>query len=135
MLINWQERLVLNHAEFDRDHQKIIVWINELHESARAGDDPDRVVERIVDLIKVLEGHFDSEEYCMDKFCPELAGDHRQDHRNMLGELSSWVEAFPEEGMEDCLLFAKYWFVAHMLYFDKLMCETLASRCAMGGHD
>jgi hemerythrin len=121
-LIEWSEDLSVNIAEIDRQHQKLITMINELHDAMKERR-TDEVLGKIIDsLVNYTETHFAFEEGYFEEFNYPATKSHKKEHDNFAEKISKFKDDFDNKKI---LLstaitdFLKDWLVTHIQGTDK----------------
>jgi len=93
-LITWDDSFSVSVIELDRQHQKLVSMINELHEAMGQGKGKDAlgmIIKRLVDYTVV---HFKAEETCFDKFGYPEKDSHKKEHIDFVKKVSDFKEGF-----------------------------------------
>lgn len=121
-LIQWNDSLSVNVAEIDREHQRLVGMINDLHDAMRQGKGKD-VLEKIINgLVAYAATHFRTEERYFDQFGYPEADSHRKAHSAFVKKISEFKDGF-EAGKIGLSLqvmnFLRDWLQKHIKESDK----------------
>jgi hemerythrin len=121
-MIQWSERLSVNVAEIDRQHQKLIGMINDLNAAMLEGKGRD-VLRSILDGLVAYAGtHFQTEERYFARFAYPEAGAHQETHAEFVAKVSDFQQGLAADraGLSvDVLLFLSDWLQQHIQIVDK----------------
>lgn len=121
-LIQWNDNFSVNVAEIDRQHQKLVAMINELHNAMRERKARD-VLGRIIDgLIQYTATHFATEEKYFDRFNYPGATAHKKEHNDFVKKVKEFQQGFDEGRIllsMDVMNFLQDWLVTHIQGSDK----------------
>ena len=123
--IDWDDSFSVHHEELDRQHQKLLGFYNELHESLLNGTIEEATQTReqtLKSLVEYVDYHFTFEEQCLkESQFPDL-DNHCQAHRNF----SSKVINLQQDILNGNLVFTsslikllRNWILDHILKDDK----------------
>lgn len=122
VLIKWSSNYSVKIDEMDRQHQKLINLINQLHEAMMAGSGDDAMYEVLSGLVAYTKEHFASEEKLMQQFhFPQLAG-HRAEHQRLVEQVSALVkraDAGQPLSAYEVLQFLREWLINHIQNTDR----------------
>lgn len=121
-LIKWDDSMSVNVAEIDRQHQELIMMINDLYEAMSEGKGK-KVLRMIMrQLINYTEIHFETEEILFDKFAYPEADSHKKEHANFVQKISTF-QAGIERGQLglsiEIMKFLSNWLEDHIMKTDK----------------
>jgi hemerythrin len=89
-IIQWNESLVSNIAEIDRQHQKLVAMINALHDAMRQGKGKDIIRGIVSELIDYTETHFLTEENHFIRFGYSEAESHKKEHAAFIRKVTEF---------------------------------------------
>ena len=93
-LIRWNNSFSVNVAEVDRQHQKLILMINDLTDAMKSGKGKD-VLGKILDgLISYTASHFKMEEQYFKELRYPHAGEHKKEHVDFVKKVLEFKEDF-----------------------------------------
>lgn len=131
--IDWSPALSVGFEEIDSDHRKLIDLVNRLSDAVSNEADMSVSGEIIEELISYTSWHFRHEERLMQNFGdPELLN-HKQEHLNLLEQVSEIKQRFDngDKGVpEEMLPFLKEWLTHHILETDMKTGHFLADKDA-----
>jgi hemerythrin len=121
-LITWDESLSVNVAEIDRQHQKLVAMINELHDAMKSGKGKDVMGRIISGLISYTDSHFKVEEKYFAQFkYPDTAA-HMREHAAFVKKVTEFQSDFEGGRLTvsiDTLYFLRDWLQGHIKGTDK----------------
>ena len=93
-LINWDSSLSVKVAEIDRQHQKLVMLINELNEAMKQRKTKE-ILGNIVDgLLSYTAIHFKTEEKYFAQYSYPDASTHNQEHTAFVKRVADFKEKF-----------------------------------------
>jgi hemerythrin len=117
----WSERLQIGHPIIDRQHKQLFDLYNQLVNAFYEGTGQQQIYQVVTDLVTYTQHHFRDEERLMAKGgYPELKG-HRQQHQELIQQVSSFVADIDESApvlTYEVLSFVKCWLLEHILEQD-----------------
>ena len=120
-LFTWDpQKFSVQVTEMDREHQKIIQLMNQLHALYKQGAPASEQGKALTALAEYTVKHFADEEAYMTKIqYPGLAV-HKGVHKNLLERVGQFVAAFKASGKlgDDLFVFLKMWLSAHICGVD-----------------
>lgn len=117
----WEARYDIGVPEMNREHQKLIDLMNQLHKQHEARASKDAIAKTVDALFSFTRIHFEHEEAYMAKInYPELKV-HRLVHKDLIERLTNHKSEFEKKGvLSDAFFsFLKRWLAAHILGIDK----------------
>jgi len=118
----WTEELSVQVPEMDRQHQDLIMVVNELHDVMSDGKSLREKSAAISRLLKMAEWHFVNEEAMMYRIrYPQLQA-HRTAHRRLIARVLEYKSDLdhPESSIgSELLLFVKNWLTGHFQEADR----------------
>ena len=121
-LFEWTSTLTVNVAEIDKQHQKLIALINELHDAMAEGRGKE-VLEKIIErLIAYAAEHFSTEENYFAKINYPGALGHKKEHSEFVKKVKEFQENFNKGQLAltlDVMHFLKDWLIKHIQGTDK----------------
>ncbi|HLJ45438.1 MAG TPA: bacteriohemerythrin [Bryobacteraceae bacterium] len=119
----WDDSLSVRVRAIDRQHQKLIGLINELHDAMRVGNSKGKLQGILQELIKYTKSHFLAEEKLMEVHgYPDLAR-HKEQHKILtqhVMELEQKIRSGRAIVSMDVMKFLKDWLGNHILGHDQL---------------
>jgi hemerythrin len=130
-LLAWNDTFSVKVRQFDDQHKKLIVLINQLHDAMRVGKGGDVVGEVLKSLIDYTSTHFAAEERLMKMHSyPELES-HRREHTQLVKQVLDIQQAMTE-GRKPLTMnimgFLKEWLVKHIQGDDRKYGSYLNSK-------
>ncbi len=121
-LIAWDDSLSVNVAEIDRQHQKLVAMINELHDAMKSGKGKDVMGKILSGLISYTDTHFKAEENYFVQFKYPDAASHIKEHVAFVKKVSDFQHDFEAGRLTvsiDTLYFLRDWLQGHIKGTDK----------------
>jgi hemerythrin len=121
-LIQWNDSLKVNVAEIDKQHQKLVEMINNLHEAMRQGQGNAVLGPLVSGLIDYTATHFKMEEKYFDRFGYPEAESHKKAHADFVAKVLDFKARFDANaaGMSvDVMTFLSNWLQGHIKGEDK----------------
>lgn len=121
-LYTWTEDMSVGVREFDEHHQKLILLINKLHDSATSSDNKAVIENVLAELANYTVYHFFAEEEAMyDSGYPE-AKQHADEHLKLTEQTFELIHRFnnsQDVNLSEVLEFLIKWLKNHILFTDK----------------
>ncbi|MDA2920205.1 bacteriohemerythrin [Desulfobacterota bacterium AH_259_B03_O07] len=121
-LITWNDSMSVNVEEIDKQHQKLVQIINDLHDAMREGKEKEVLGNVLTRLIDYTSYHFSTEEKYFDKFGYPDSDPHKKEHRELLEQVLEFKKEFDEGKVLltiELMNFLKNWLTNHMQGSDK----------------
>lgn len=121
-VIQWEETLSVHVAEIDKQHQKLIGMINNLHEAMIQGKGKEILGKIIHDLILYTGTHFSTEERLFHQFGYPEAESHKKEHADFVKKVSDFKDGFAGEkiGLSiEVMNFLSNWLKNHIKKVDR----------------
>ena len=122
VLISWNNDLSVNIVEVDRQHQKLIRIINELHDAMRARKTVEVLGKIINDLVDYTVIHFSFEEKYFAQFKYPRTLSHKKEHKYFINKINEFKKGFDSGRIlmsMDIMNFLKEWLIKHIQGTDK----------------
>lgn len=121
-LIEWRADLSVEVAEIDRQHQKLVAMINDLHQAMSEGKGKERLGDIVNDLVSYTNVHFKTEENYFAKFgYPDTAA-HKKEHAAFVVKVSEFKSGFENGELSltlEVMQFLSKWLRTHIKGTDK----------------
>jgi len=120
--IVWDNSLSVNVGEIDRQHQKLVTMINELHDAMKAGKGKDVLGKILNGLISYTDIHFKAEEKYFHQFKYPDAVSHKKEHAALVRKVMELKDEFEHGRLAvsiEVLSFLKDWLQNHIKGEDK----------------
>jgi hemerythrin len=120
-LFTWDPQKFSVHVDdMDREHQKIIVLMNRLHELYKQGAPATEQGKALTALAEYTVKHFADEEAYMGRIGYPGLLVHKGVHKHLLERVGQFVAAFKASGKlgDDLFAFLKMWLSAHICGVD-----------------
>lgn len=127
-LIEWSDALSVGYPEVDKDHQRLVGIVNELHEAVTRKDDRELLEEGLEELIEYTGWHFRHEERLMQEFGYDGLEVHQGIHKRLAIkalDLQAKYEAGDDSIIEELIPFLKDWLTTHIQVTDKALGDFL----------
>lgn len=121
-LFKWSENLSVGIDTIDRQHQKLVSLVNELHAAMSKGKGKDVLGYILEELINYTQYHFAHEEKLFDRYGFPGASAHRKEHEQLVEEVKKLHEKFTKGNLMlsmEVLYFLKNWVTNHIEKTDK----------------
>lgn len=121
----WDTRYDIGVPEMNREHQKLIDLMNQLHKHYEAKAPKETVAKTVLALFDYTKTHFAHEEAYMAKIkYPDLKI-HQLVHKDLLDKLTAHKSEFDAKGVltDSFFSFLKRWLAAHIMGIDKKYSE------------
>ncbi|MEW5843558.1 MAG: bacteriohemerythrin [Bacteroidota bacterium] len=130
-LLNWQSDFTVNVCEIDKQHQKLVEMINNLHDGMKAGKGKEVLGDILANLVKYTEFHFKYEEKLFEQYVyPETLA-HKRQHSDLVSQVQNYKKSF-ESGESvlsmEIMSFLKVWLMDHIVGSDKKYSTFFNSR-------
>ena len=126
----WKAQYSVRIEEIDKQHQKLIGFINDLHAAMMRGEGKQELERILGDLIRYTESHFTFEERLLrTRGYAELAA-HQAQHRNLTKQVLELRDRFAAGKMTvtmEMMQFLKNWLANHILGADMRYSKELVS--------
>lgn len=120
-LLRWKPSYSLGIPSVDHEHREMIAMINELYERMEDPSDPESIEECLGDIHAGISAHFALEERFMREAEFGEYEAHKDQHEDLLDQISDLIDAFdadPAEGRRKLQKELSDWFSAHFATFD-----------------
>lgn len=132
--IHWRDDYQIGVADIDRDHQSLLMMMNELIAAVRSGDAGRNIKELLVAIAKDVRQHFDFEETLMIEHQYPFAAEHTAQHtayRNSINRLLCDLDIHREKRDYLALRINRLmveWLVNHTIQIDRHLARYLKER-------
>ena len=121
-LLSWDEEFSIGIKSIDRQHARMMRFINEIDEVVQEGGTYEQFAPVLSRLINYTNQHFAYEEKLLEEnHCPDFER-HKKTHVRLREELLNWQEKVAKaskEDMNEFVVFLRIWFPGHILDEDK----------------
>lgn len=116
----WDNRYDLGVPEMNREHQKLIDLMNQLHEHQVKHSPKETITKTLVALVDYTKTHFAHEEAYMTKIRYPEVKVHQLVHKGLLEKLGEYQRSFEKQGKLEPTFFSflKRWLAAHIMGID-----------------
>lgn len=132
-LMPWSNQLSVGHSDIDSQHQKLVQYVNELHDAMMSGKG-DTVMAPILDrLVDYTKNHFGFEERVMTQIKYPGAAGHLEEHRKLAEQVLQFQANFKAGKATvtmDLMKFLKNWLLDHIMRRDKELSAFIAKKSA-----
>lgn len=130
-LVDWKDIYVVNVAEVDEQHKKLVALINELHQAMLVGKGKEVMSKILSDLVDYTVYHFGTEEKFFDQYEYPETELHKKQHKELTDQVLA-VQKKYEAGEKvltiDVMNFLRDWLHDHIVGSDKLFGPYLNSK-------
>lgn len=121
-LFQWDEKLSVNIPSIDRQHQKLISLVNQLHDAMKKGKGKEALNYILEELISYTDYHFKTEEKYFDQYGYAETERHKNEHNSFVKKVNEFNERFSQNNAIislEVLTFLKNWVLQHIQKEDK----------------
>lgn len=121
-LIEWSNDLSVNVAEIDKQHQKLVMMLNDLHDAMKQGKGHEIIGKIITELINYSVVHFATEEKYFVQFNYPDTDSHKKEHADFVQQVSIFNDGFKKGKLMltiDVVKFLREWLRKHIMGTDK----------------
>jgi hemerythrin-like metal-binding protein len=133
----WKDRMSVGNALIDRDHQKLVHYVNEMHDAMMAGRGKEIVGPILNKLIAYTKEHFGREEIVWKSGHYADFAKHKKQHEELLKTVTEFQAKYASGSIAlsvDVMNFLRDWLKNHILKSDKEAAEAIAAaRTKTGG--
>jgi len=129
--IDWKDEHKVNVVEIDRQHQRILELVNQLHQLIDACVEKKELLRNLIVLVEYTRMHFSTEEKLMKQhnFPGRLI--HQKEHRTLLKHLDSLIASVSNGNSPT--IYSDYdvssdWAILHILEYDRSLGAFLNSQ-------
>lgn len=130
-LMTWDKKYSIEVAEIDKQHERLFMLFNKLHESMSAGKDKAILMKELSDLIDYTRVHFAAEEKLMKEFSYVGFVEHKRVHDDLIDEAISLKERYAKGEITlstEVSRFLTSWLTEHILDMDRKYSALFKSR-------
>jgi hemerythrin len=132
--LNWTPDLSVGIDRIDREHRKIVAFLNELYEAMQAGQGREALGKVLNELLLYTKTHFATEERCMAAHGYPDTEDHKRRHEKMAEKVKALHEQYREGSLTSPIQitnFLKDWLAKHIRETDRKYGPFLVARGAV----
>jgi len=121
-IITWNESLMVGIPDIDKQHQSLVVGINNLQDAMAQGKGKDFLEHLLDDMLAYSTIHFSTEENYFEKFNYDDAQQHIKEHRafaKKVVEFKTDYEAGKALLSIEIMTFLRDWLIHHIMVVDK----------------
>jgi hemerythrin len=121
-LIQWNDSLSVGVTEIDKQHQKLVQMLNDLHEAMRQAKGSSVLGPLVKELIDYAGTHFKTEERYFTRFAYPDADAHKKQHADFVAEVLAFKSRFDANAVGlsmDVMTFLSNWLQSHIKGEDK----------------
>lgn len=100
-LIEWKDEYSVGVPDVDEEHRGLIELINELYDTARAGERGAEISEFLGEIYVRIASHFALEELLMRERQYDEYEDHKSDHEKLLEEIRDIMDEYDDGKLLD----------------------------------
>lgn len=130
-LINWGPMYQIGIKSIDGQHEKLVGYINQLHEAKEEGKGAEEVAKILQRLVDYTDSHFKYEEKLFDLHHYSHEKEHKRLHEILVKEVLDFKAKFDSGNAEltdEVMDFLKRWLQNHILIEDKKYVEPLKEK-------
>lgn len=95
-MISWDKTAIINVAELDSQHQRLIALVDKLHQAMTSSRGKSVVSHALEELVGFTRMHFDTEETLMTRHAYPDYEQHRKEHEALLEDVGRLLQRFRE---------------------------------------
>jgi hemerythrin len=137
-LLQWNDSLNLDIAQFDEHHRHLVSLINMAHDTLESGTAPEAVFKLLNELVDYATYHFAAEEFWMREYGYPRLGEHAREHEDFCVYVIEQEVMFEAGGMNvltSLISFLSNWLVDHIQKSDGAYGVYARSIGATHSHD
>ena len=130
-LIQWNDSLIVNIAEIDSQHKRLVEMINDLYEAMRQGKGKEITGDVVKGLVAYASSHFKLEEKYFAQFNYPDSANHKSEHNAFVKRITDFQEKFNKGTMGlsvEIMKFLSDWLTNHIKVSDRKYCPFLVSK-------
>ena len=127
--IDWSDQFSVNNLSIDFEHKKLVLIINDLHDSMKRGKSSKVLGSTLENLIAYTKTHFRNEERIMVQQNYTDIEEHKREHRKFVAEIEALHDKYRSGAVSisiSLMNFLKTWLVDHIQGSDKKFWMALA---------
>ena len=129
--LDWQDDYSVGIDQIDRQHKKLVAFLNELYEAMHQGKGKDVLGKVLTELVLYTKTHFSTEEKLMSQYgYPDYEG-HKAKHEKMAARVLDLKKQFADGSLSSPIQitnFLKNWLAKHINETDKKYAPYLAAK-------
>jgi len=129
--LNWSDDYSVGIERIDRQHQKIVAFLNDLYEAMHAGKGKDALGKVLSDMVLYTKTHFKTEEDLMAQYNFPGYQDHKETHEKMAAKVLELSQQFRDGVITNPIQitnFLKKWLANHINNTDRKYGAFLVSK-------
>jgi hemerythrin len=129
--LNWSESYSVGIEKIDRQHKKIVSFLNELFEAMQTGQGKDVLGKVLADLVIYTKTHFATEEQLMAQADFPDFRKHKEIHEKMAAKVLDLNQQYRDGVVNSPIQITKFlkkWLTSHISETDKKYGPFLASK-------
>jgi hemerythrin len=132
LFVKWGPELDIGMPEINRQHQRLVSLINELHRTLNEEYGLDTIKRIVQGLVDYTATHFAYEEELFERFGYPQTASHKEKHGQLVGQVLDFQQRVVrgEDVADELMAFLKAWLVNHIQKSDKEYTQFLLSRGA-----
>ncbi|MEW6990566.1 bacteriohemerythrin [Colwelliaceae bacterium 6441] len=127
-LIHWGKKYIIGIDEADRQHNKMVDMMNEVHIMSLQGRSNTAIANALTVLLEYTQVHFTWEENYFDSFGYQKSIEHKNNHQKLISDLSSHINKIkvsnPAE-IDDEMDHLHKWLIHHIEHSDSDYAEYI----------
>ena len=130
MKINWSPQYEIGIGVIDRQHQRIVEYINELHDTLEGGEDRASIQSLLHYLVDYTVSHFAFEEALMEEAVYRDLDIHKIAHQTFIRQLETFQKRFDdgEDVALELVTMLQNWLLKHIVDDDNSYCPTVKEK-------
>jgi diguanylate cyclase (GGDEF)-like protein/hemerythrin-like metal-binding protein len=116
--IAWSPKYMIGIEPVDKQHEELVARMHSLWEALLAGQDHAKLARGLIEMTRLLEEHFATEEAHMTAYPYAGAAAHRADHERALETVRSLAAHVAEQSLALGIRFLYDWLLSHIRSYD-----------------
>ncbi len=119
-IFQWTEELDVGVDAMNNEHIQLIDLMNKVYDLGEAKADPVQVNIALDAFLQYTKKHFSDEEAYMESIGYNDIEDHKEKHRKLFEDLTTYIDSFSQTGVLDhgFFTFLKMWLKGHIIFVD-----------------
>lgn len=126
--LEWDPKYSVNVPQLDKEHQTLLVMVNELHSAMKIGKGKEITEKLINQCVNYAQQHFQNEEKFMLQCKYADFDEHKKQHQLFVERVTELKKELTKNNFvlsSSMLQFLKSWFINHVVMVDKKYSVTI----------
>ena len=129
--LEWSAELSVGVPVIDNQHARLVALLNRISDAVKTGQEVERIMALLDELIVLTRHHFATEERLMDRYGYADALAHQQEHRKLVEDLLGIQRQFDSVSLMLTLQALKEWLLKHINGDDRRLAAALTTAGAV----